>query len=142
MNNKNTEKSKFQSNWENSPGVVYFIAAGRPHIAIKIGITTKETIQQRLRHIQSANHELIEILGLIVFENGHKPMLQAEAKEKELHNKFKNLQRFKPGWVGSEWFTVNKELIEYIKNHTVSPEELGITSITGKPKYLEDTAHS
>ena len=135
MNNKNNNKSNFQTNWENSPGVVYFIAAGNPYLAIKIGVTTKETIQQRLRHLQSANHELLEILGFIVFENGHKPMLQAEAKEKELHKKFHNLQRFEQGWVGSEWFTAEKSLIDYIGKNTVSPKEIGIQRVIGKRKY-------
>lgn len=135
MTNKNNEKSEFQSNWENSPGVVYFMAAGKPYIAIKIGITTKETIQQRLRHIQSANHELIEILGFIIFENGQKPMLQAETKEKELHKKFHKLQRFEPGWVGSEWFTADQALIEYIKKNTIPPEKIGISRTIAKAKY-------
>lgn len=134
MTNKNNEKSEFQSNWENSPGVVYFMAAGRPHVAIKIGVTTKKTIQQRLRHIQSANHELIEILGFIIFENGQKPMLQAEAKEKELHKKFHNLQRFEQGWVGSEWFTADQTLIEYIEQNAVSPEKIGISRTVAKVK--------
>jgi len=128
------EKSNFQSNWENSPGVVYFMAAGRPYVAIKIGVTTKETIQQRLRHIQSANHELIEILGFIIFENGQKPMLQAEAKEKELHKKFHNLQRFESGWVGSEWFTADSTLIEYIEKNTVPPEKIGALRTVAKVK--------
>ena len=135
--NNNINKSEYQREWEDSLGVVYFLAAGKPYRAIKIGVTKKESIEKRLRHIQSANHELIEVLGFIVFENCNKPMLRAELKEKELHKKFSHLQRFEAGWVGSEWFTADKEMLEYIKENTIPPEELSVDRTVAKPRYLK-----
>jgi hypothetical protein len=69
---------KFSSPWYSKPGLLYFIAAGRPPVAIKIGVTQATTMKTRLKAIQSANHEPVELLGVIRFDSGEKPLLQAE----------------------------------------------------------------
>ncbi len=79
---------KFSSPWYSKQGLLYFIAAGRPPVAIKIGVTQATRMTARLKAIQSANHEPVELLGLIRFDSGDKPLLQAERAERELHKRF------------------------------------------------------
>jgi hypothetical protein len=67
--------------WWSRPGAVYFIGAGRPLIAIKIGVTQQDKIGRRLRAIQCDNHEPVELLGALLFRNGRKPLLEAEQHE-------------------------------------------------------------
>src|SRR5437879_512029 len=87
--------------WWKSPGVIYFIAAGEPPIAIKIGMAARtrnrsleETIEGRLSQIQSSNHERVRLLGVVQFNDGPSPTRDAEAKERELHTEFRHLRRF------------------------------------------------
>jgi hypothetical protein len=118
-------RAKHESAWYAKPGAVYFIGAGHPPIAVKIGVTQKAKVKQRLRAIQCDNHEPVELLGVHIFESGDKPLLQAECKEQELHKKFAAYQRIIDGHVGHEWFTAASELLKYIDEHTTSPEQLG-----------------
>ena len=120
------KKSLIQEKWEQSPGYVYFIAAGDPIVAIKIGVTKQKGMKQRLGSHQSSNHVPLRILAVIPFEGMERPMVEAEKKEKELHKKFAHLQRFQSGWVGSEWFTVSDELLKEIDKIGTKPSELGI----------------
>lgn len=122
-----TEKpEKYSSPWYAKPGYLYFIAAGNPPIAIKIGVSQQTTIRSRLKNIQSANHEPVALLGVIKFEAVDKPLLQAERAERELHLKFAESQRLVDWSVGYEWFTSSKELLAYISEHTTPPEALGL----------------
>jgi len=84
---------KFSWPWYSKQGLLYFVAAGRPPIAIKIGVTQATKMQERLKKIQSANHEPIELLGVIRFDSSEKPLLQAERAERELHKRFASTQR-------------------------------------------------
>jgi hypothetical protein len=52
-----TNKPTFTDPWYDKPGFVYFIGAGDPLKAIKIGVSIKTGFAQRLRHLQSSNHE-------------------------------------------------------------------------------------
>jgi hypothetical protein len=121
--------------WPRRPGVVYFFAAGDPPRAIKIGMTTvegkrdlKKSIGFRHRQIQSANPDVIRLLGIICFNAGEFPALDAQRREQELHVRFKKLQRFKDNTPGHEWFTATKELQDYIDlNCEPLPKELEIT---------------
>ena len=122
MNNKNL----YQDEWEKSPGYVYFIGAGDPVKAVKIGVTRQKGMMQRLRHHQSSNHEPLRILAVIPFESTERPMRKAEKKERELRTKFAHLQRFENGWVGSEWFTVSDVLLAEIDKIGIKPKERGI----------------
>ena len=117
---------KFSSPWYSKQGLLYFVAAGRPPVAIKIGVTQATKIRERLKHIQSANHEPIELLGVIRFDCGDKPMLQAERAERELHKRFASTQRLVDWTVGYEWFTTSQELLDYIAAHATPPEQLGL----------------
>ena len=117
---------KFSSPWYSKPGLVYFIAAGCPHIAIKIGETQQTTMRNRLKAIQSANHEPVELLGVIRFDSGEKPLLQCELAERALHQRFASTQRLADWTVGYEWFTVSPELLDYIAAHATPPEQLGL----------------
>jgi hypothetical protein len=128
------EKSEYQDAWERAPGLLYFVAAGSPPVAVKIGVTKRESLKNRLRAIQTGNHETIEVLGLIAFDDEERPMLAAEAKEKELHAQFAELQRFQHGWVGSEWFTAAPVLLNFIVENAVSPESLQLPRVVAKPK--------
>ncbi len=120
------EKSDFQDAWERSPGYVYFMAAGNPCVAIKIGITKTSQLRQRLGSIQGSNHEPLTLLGVIPFAEGERPMKDAEQKERELHSLFAHLQRFETGWVGSEWFTPAPDLRSFIAEHAAAPKTLGL----------------
>ena len=117
---------KFSSDWYSGQGVIYFIAAGNPPKAVKIGVAKLDGIKRRLRGIQSSNHELIELLGVITFESGDKPLLQAERKEQELHKKFSHYQRIVDGLVGHEWFSAGEDLLGFIDSNTIRPEELNL----------------
>ena len=110
-----------QEAWERSPGFVYFIGAGEPPVAVKIGISTEATLRTRIKRIQGSNHEKIELLGVIPFRDPEYPMICAESRERELHRKFEKNQRRKKGAAGHEWFDAEKELIAYINNYAEPP---------------------
>lgn len=119
--------------WWRCPGVVYFLGVGNPTVAVKIGmlaITEKLNIQKavarRIGQMQTSNHEPIEVLGLIVFDNCDHPTRQAEITERELHLKYASLARFKSGTRGGEWFNSSPELLNDVLNISVQPELLGI----------------
>jgi hypothetical protein len=126
--------------WWKSPGVIYFIAAGEPPIAIKIGMAAitgnrdlKATIVRRLSQIQSSNHERIHLLGLIHFshDTDHPyPTRDAEAKERELHNEFEHHCRFKEYTRGAEWFDPVPELLARVEQVATKPEALQL------PRYF------
>lgn len=117
-----SDKPLTQDEWNKSLGYVYFIGAGDPPKAIKIGVTMRRGMTVRLRHHQASNHEPLKILALIAVES----MKEAEEKEKELLTKFAHLQRFKNSWVGSEWLTVSDDLLAEIDKVGTNPKELGI----------------
>jgi hypothetical protein len=119
--------------WWRCRGVVYFVAAGDPPVAVKIGVAAqtgtrdlKTVVVRRLSQIQSSNHEPIQLLGVIPFTEGEHPMRKAEERERELHLEFSSLQRFKPHSRGCEWFTASPELLAHIEQITVAPEALGL----------------
>ena len=114
--------------WEQSPGFVYFIAAGEPAAAIKIGISTEATLKSRIRRIQGSNHEKLKLLGLIRFSN----MKDAEAHEQDLHKDFEQFQRHLKGTAGHEWFNPAQDIFDYIntnKEVCPPPPELDITGL-------------
>jgi len=110
-------QKRFTSAYYSKPGVLYFVAAGNPPCAIKIGVSTSDGFARRLRALQSANHERIEVLGLIRFEKStySLPMREAERRERALHGQFRTHCRAKPGSVGHEWFDPAPELLQYIR---------------------------
>jgi hypothetical protein len=117
--------------WWKKPGVIYFIAAGEPPVAIKIGMAAitgdrdlKATISRRLSQIQSSNHELIRLLGVIHFTQGEYPTRDAEAKERELHDEFRGHCRFAEYTRGAEWFKAVPELLARIEKVATKPEAL------------------
>ena len=123
--------------WWKNPGVIYFIAAGEPVIAIKIGMAAitqnrglRATIVRRLSQIQSSNHERIRLLGVIHFTQGQYPTRDADAKERELHNEFKHLCRFAAYTRGAEWFNPARELLARIEQVATKPEDLQL------PRYF------
>jgi hypothetical protein len=141
MDPSNASESTLE--WWRSPGVVYFIAAGSPPVAIKIGMaaqtksnTLKSTISRRLSQIQSSNHELVELLGVIYLAEGEYPTREAEILERELHLEFEHLQRFAKNTRGAEWFTASPELVSKVQSIATSPEELGL------PKHFSILASS
>lgn len=130
--------------WWKNPGVIYFIAAGEPRIAIKIGMAAitgnrdlKATIVRRLSQIQSSNHERICLVGVIHFTsetNGPYPTREAEAKERELHIEFGQYCRFEANTRGAEWFDAAPELLARIEQIATKPEALQL------PRYFSSVA--
>jgi hypothetical protein len=118
-----TSSNQRQLEWWAKDAVVYFIAAGNPPVAVKIGVTTWATVAKRLGALQSSNHEPLELLGVIVFRGMPQPMKVAEDRERELHDNFRRLQRTKEGKRGYEWFTANDELLTYIEKNAERPEK-------------------
>ena len=116
------------ADWSLRKGVVYFIGAGRPTIAIKIGLTQEGTIERRLRSIQCSNHEPLELLGFI----GPELMPKIEREEKCLHTRFARYQRIVDGNVGHEWFTAADDLLTFIAQNCKRPEECGLTRSVAK----------
>lgn len=84
-------------------------------------------MRRRLKVIQSANHEPVELLGVIPFNLGEKPLLQAERAEQKLHRRFASSQRFVDWSIGYEWFITSKELLDYIALDATPPEEFGFS---------------
>ena len=121
---RSKENSMYVAHWVKQPGYVYFIGAGKPLVAIKIGIATAGTLKKRLKAIQSSNHEEIWIMGLIPFMDGETPMADANKKEIELHERFKDCRRFQEGSVGGEWFSAQESIVSYVENHCKSAEAL------------------
>jgi hypothetical protein len=120
--------------WQRLPGFVYFLKAGN---AIKIGVaavptgkTMPQAILRRFRQIQSSNHELLELLGVIKFEDGDRPTLLAEKRERELHVQFESLLRFKMHSLAAEWFNSSDDLLSFVQENAEPPEALGV------PKYV------
>lgn len=116
-----------QLKWWRSPGVIYFLAAGSPTVAIKVGVTTRATLLDRMKKTQTHNHEPIELLGVIRFDEGDFPTRDAEDQERQLHQRFAHLGRFKPHTRGAEWLTVSQELLDFIKDTATTPEALGLS---------------
>jgi hypothetical protein len=120
--------------WWKNPGVIYFIAAGDPLVAIKIGMAAmtgsrdlRATIVRRLSQIQSSNHERIRLLGVIQFTHDNSreyPTRDAETKERELHKEFEHLCRFSAYTRGAEWFDPSPELLTRIGEIATKPETL------------------
>jgi hypothetical protein len=119
---KSTTDSKVQAAWWARQGLVYFIAAGTPPVAIKIGVTSvaadqsvSQAVTRRLKGIQTSNHEPVSVLGVIHFADGSMPMRAAEILERELHIRFVAHQRFPAHSRAAEWFSPSEELLNYIR---------------------------
>ena len=91
-------------------------------MAVKIGmlaVTSRTNLSsamsRRLANIQSANHELVQLLGVICFTSGHYPTNDAEDRERELHIEFEYLARFKANTRGAEWFSALPALLNKIQ---------------------------
>lgn len=110
-------RQPYSHEYYSKPGVVYFITAGDPPVAVKIGVATDERLDQRIREIQGLNHERVAVRGVFHFPKGpqdDKPMVRAEKRERELHQQFSSLRRA-PAWhPGHEWFTAGPELLQFI----------------------------
>lgn len=137
---KETTDSAVQAAWWSCPGILYFYAAGNPPVAIKIGVAAltngcslQQAITRRFRQIQSSNHETVELLGVILFNEGKYPTRSAEVQERALHLRFAALRRFKQDTRGAEWFSPSTELIDFITQHSSSPEAAGVPRFIGFP---------
>jgi hypothetical protein len=119
-------KSDIQDAWERSKGAVYFLAAGTPPSAIKIGTCKLDQVKKRSLSIQGMNHEVLEILGIIPFTEGERPRADAQKEELLLHKRFANFSRFLGGARSSEWFYPTRELLDHIATSARKPEEFGI----------------
>jgi len=86
-------------------------------------------MKTRLKAIQSANHEPVELLGVIRFDSSEKPLLDPARAERELHKRFGSSQRLVDWSVAYEWFTTSQELLDYIAAHAIPPEQLGFTTV-------------
>jgi hypothetical protein len=127
--------------WQKSPGFVYFLRAGN---AIKIGVaavptgkTMAQTIVRRFKQIQSSNHECLEILGVIRFQDGELPTLLAEKCERELHSRFKSSLRFKMHSLAAEWFNSSDELLTFVRHNTEAPEALAVPRYVAIPNVAD-----
>ena len=123
--------------WQKSHGFVYFLRAGN---AIKIGVaavptgkTIAQAIQRRFKQIQSSNHERLELLGVIRFQEGERPTLLAEKRERELHSQFQSLLRFKMHSLAAEWFDSSDELLDFVRDNTEPPEALSVPRHVATP---------
>jgi len=116
--------AKYSSPYYAKDAVIYFLAAGDPPHAIKIGMTGRNELKRRITSIQSANHERIRLVKAIEVLGGDKPALRAEKMERELHIQFASLQRAKKGTVGSEWFDYKEPLISFMETLDSLPEDL------------------
>jgi len=110
-------KPRFSHVWYSKQGVIYFIAAGTPPEAIKIGCTTRNQLITRLRAVHGMNHRDPALLGVIAFDS----MREAESMEHQLHVKFADAQLRKPWTAGAEWFRPDPDIINFICENTTLP---------------------
>src|SRR5215203_1752717 len=110
----------FTDPWYFKPGYVYFLGAGNPLKAIKIGVTLASGFGSRLRSHQSSSHEPLRVLGIVEFISDGKNMRLAQALERGLHLRFARHQRFQASWVGSEWFNPHQEILDDIAEQYVA----------------------
>lgn len=106
--------AKHSSPYYRKSGLLYFIGAGSPPEAVKIGVATNQRLLGRLRAVHSTNHRDPVLLGVVPFTIGAMPMLEAERYERELHHYFGAIQLRKAGTIGAEWFAATPELLEFI----------------------------
>jgi len=125
--------------WWSCPGVVYFLTVGDPILAVKIGmfaVTAKTNLKsamvRRLSSIQSSNHELVQVHRVRTFTEGDYPTKEAEDFERQLHNEFSHLARFKPGTRGAEWFDASSELLTRIAEIASPPESFDLPKMIGE----------
>lgn len=118
--------------------MVYFLAVGSPIVAVKIGMLAvtaktnlKSALVRRLSSIQSSNHELIEVLGVVHFTDSAYPTRDAEDLERKLHIEFQHLARFRSGSRGAEWFSASPELLHRINSLATPPDVLGLPRRVG-----------
>lgn len=133
MNPTKDSTNENQLKWWRAPGVVYFLAAGSPPTAIKIGVTTRATVRTRMEKTQTHNHEPIELLGVIPFDKGEFPLRDAEDQERLLLIRFAPLHRFKPHSRGAEWLTTSPELLRLVAETSIPPETLGLPRFVCTP---------
>ena len=112
--------------------MVYFLTVGTPIMAVKVGMlaitqktTPRSALVRRLSSIQSSNHELVEVLGVVYVTEGEYPTRAAEDLERQLHIEFQHLARFKTGTRGAEWFSSSPELLARLKGIATPPEAFG-----------------
>ena len=132
------EASESTQAWWSCPGLLYFLGVGQPTIAVKIGmlaITPKTNLRsamvRRLASIQSSNHELVYVLGVVIREEGLHPTKDTEDHERELHREFEHLARFTANSRGAEWFSAAPELLERIRAISQSPLQAGVPETVG-----------
>jgi hypothetical protein len=133
------EASDSTREWWSCPGLLYFLGVGKPTVAVKIGmiaITPKTDLRsamaRRLASIQSSNHELVRVLGVVVRKDGPHPTKDTEDHERELHLEFEHLARFSAGSRGAEWFDAAPELLERIRALAQPPSDVGIPETVGR----------
>ena len=132
------KKERYSDAFYLQDAVLYFIAAGSPIHAIKIGVAGRSRMEKRLRELQSSNHEVLELLGIIEFpkEKFTKHMVDSEERERGLHAQFAHLQRLQKWGVGYEWFNPGKELIDFIAQNAHLPDALRTkTTVTSLSDY-------
>ena len=115
--------------WWSRRGFVYFIAAGDPAIAVKIGMLSvpkgsevRIAVARRLAQLQCSNHERLRLLGVLVFEAGEYPTRDAEARERELHLRFGSDQIGLAQRRGAAWFRPSAELMKFSANETATTQ--------------------
>lgn len=93
---KSTEDSinERQPAWWRQPTAICFIAADRRPAAIKVGVTTRATVRERLEKMQAPNHEPVELPSVIPNETGDFPMSAADGQEHLSQILFAALNRF------------------------------------------------
>lgn len=135
MRDTTASDNEVMREWQERPGVVYFFRAGE---FIKVGVTSvrkgetyQKAITRRHRGIQTANHEHVELLGVILFTEGGRPAMDAEQREREILNRFAGLSRFKQHSIGAEWLYASDDLLAFIRDNARRPEDLGVATHVG-----------
>lgn len=86
---------------------------------------------RRLASIQSSNHELVYVLGVVVREDGKHPTKDTEDEERRLHLEFRHIARFNANTRGAGWFNAAPELLERIQVISVPPLQAGVPEVIG-----------
>jgi hypothetical protein len=100
-------------------------------LAVTPKIDLRSAMARRLASIQSSNHELVYVLGVIVRTEGLHPTKDTEDHERQLHLEFKHLARFTANTRGAEWFNAAPELLERIRGISQPPSAVGVPETVG-----------
>lgn len=77
-----------------------------------------------------------------MFTEGKRPAMDAEQREREIHNQFVGSMRFRQHTVGAEWFAASDELLAFIRKNAKDADELSLPRLVATFSSSSSTSDS